>query len=161
MADIQESPLPGVGVRRDFLTKAGERIGVLAHQTGERDLLIYDRDSPENCREIRRLDPSDSRALAGLLGAPVSGDAVSRLQHEVEGLVVDWMPVKERWRCAGHTIRDYGLRTETGVSIVAVLREEQTIPAPVPDFRMKAGDTLVVVGTAEGVKEALTLLRGS
>jgi TrkA domain protein len=46
------------------------------------------------------------------------------------------------------------------VSIVAVLRGDGAIPAPTPDAVLEPGDTLVVVGTAEGIKE-LTKLLGS
>ena len=34
-----------------------------------------------------------------------------------------------------------------GSSIVAVLRGANAIPSPGPDFRLAAGDTLIVIGT--------------
>jgi len=40
------------------------------------------------------------------------------------------------------------------------VRGERAIPAPTPDQRLEADDTLVVVGTARGVRE-LTALLGS
>ena len=46
------------------------------------------------------------------------------------------------------------------VSIVAVLRGGGAIPAPTPDVRLEAGDTLVVVGTTDGIS-ALSDLVGS
>ncbi len=51
------------------------------------------------------------------------------------------------------------IRTRTGVSVIAVLRGEQAHPAPGPEFRMEAGDVLVVIGTADGIGSADTLLR--
>jgi len=44
------------------------------------------------------------------------------------------------------------------VSIVAILRGDGAIPAPPPDARLERGDTLVVVGTAQGIKELSKLL---
>jgi TrkA domain protein len=61
---------------------------------------------------------------------------------------------------AGGTIADTQARTRTGVSIVAVLHNTTATPAPRPDFRFQAGDTLVVVGTAAGIK-ALSRLLGT
>ena len=44
------------------------------------------------------------------------------------------------------------------MSIVAILRGDGAIPAPAPDAVLEPGDTLVVVGTAQGVKELSKLL---
>ena len=47
MAEIDETELPGIGVRREFTTRGGMRLGVIATRTGSRDLLLYDRDDPD------------------------------------------------------------------------------------------------------------------
>ena len=44
------------------------------------------------------------------------------------------------------------------MSIVAILRGDGAVPAPAPDADLEPGDTLVVVGTARGVKELSKLL---
>ena len=44
------------------------------------------------------------------------------------------------------------------MSIVAIVRGDGAIPAPTPDAGLEPGDTLVVVGTAQGVKELSKLL---
>ena len=53
---------------------------------------------------------------------------------------------------------DTRMRTETGVSVVAVLRRAEAIPSPGPDFRLAGGDTLIVIGTREGVGVAADIL---
>ncbi len=50
------------------------------------------------------------------------------------------------------------MRTETGVSIVAVLRRTGAVPSPTPDFRLAGGDTLILIGTREGVDAAAVIL---
>ena len=40
VVDIQETNLPGVGLRHDFTTRAGRQLGVVTHRTGRRDLLV-------------------------------------------------------------------------------------------------------------------------
>ena len=47
MADIEETELPGVGVRREFTTRAGMRLGVIQTRSGRRDLLLFDLDVPD------------------------------------------------------------------------------------------------------------------
>jgi TrkA domain protein len=157
--DITETALPGVGLRHDFTTRAGRQLGVVTHRTGRRDLLIYDRDDPDRC-EVIQLTDDEADALADLLGADRLVSHLAKLQQQIEGLAIDWLEVRAGSPYAGGTIADTQARSRTGVSIVAIVRGERAIPAPTPDQRLEAGDTLVVVGTAKGVGE-LTALLGS
>lgn len=158
MADVTEVHLPGVGVRHDFVTRAGLRLGVLVHRTGRRELLVYGADDPDACRAVVPLDPSDTATLAELLGASQVSEAITSVQR-LEGLAVDWLTVTPTSACAGATLRDSALRTETGVSIVAVIRDDQTIPAPQPDFVLQEGDVAVAVGTPAGIGKLVGLFR--
>ena len=45
-----------------------------------------------------------------------------------------------------------------GVSIVAVLRDEDAYPAPGPEYGLLDDDTVVVVGTPEGITATAALL---
>ncbi|HEX2195629.1 MAG TPA: TrkA C-terminal domain-containing protein, partial [Actinomycetota bacterium] len=81
------------------------------------------------------------------------------LQQQIEGLVIDWLPVRSDSPYAGRAIADTRMRTRTGVSVAAIVRGEEAIPAPGPDVRVQSDDYLVVVGTARGVEEAVALLR--
>jgi TrkA domain protein len=157
--DIQETALPGVGLRHDFTTRAGRQLGVVTHRTGRRDLLVYDRDDPDRCQEVIQLTDDEADALAELLGAARLVEHLARLQ-QVEGLAIDWLEIRAGSPYDGGTIGDTQARSRTGVSIVAILRGDRAIPAPSPQDRLAAGDTLVVVGTAQGVK-ALSDLLGS
>jgi TrkA domain protein len=88
MAKVEETKLPGLGLRYDFLTARGNRLGVVHHRTGRRELLIYDRDDPDTCRDVIALDEDDSRTLAELLGASRVAEQLDHLQ-QVEGLAID------------------------------------------------------------------------
>jgi len=159
MSDVNETPLPGLGVRYDFVTSAGNRIGVVHHRTGRRDLLVYERGDPDTCRAVAALDEGDSRTLAEILGGARVEEQLAELKQGVEGLAIDWLPVAAGTPYAGATIGDTRARTRTGTSIVALLRGEEAVPAPGPEARLEADDTLVVVGTARGIEELVVLLR--
>jgi TrkA domain protein len=160
MSRIEETRLPGVGVRHEFTTRAGKRIGVLAHRSGHRELLIYDEADPDACRETVRLDEEDSHTLAELLGADQITERITNLQQSVEGLALDWLTIPPGSAYAGATIGDTQLRRRTGVSVVAIIRDDQTIPAPGPEVRLEPGDSAVVVGPAECIQKAFELLQG-
>ena len=69
MARIEETRLPGIGTRHDFITSAGARIGVVTHRDGRRELLVFGERDPDECRATLELSEDDARALADLLGA--------------------------------------------------------------------------------------------
>ncbi|HEX6229921.1 MAG TPA: cation:proton antiporter regulatory subunit [Solirubrobacterales bacterium] len=160
MPDVDETRLPGVGIRHDFLTEEGRRIGVISHFTGRRSLLLYDSHDPDSCRDTVELSEDDLRTLADLLGASHVTEHLANLRQNLKGLAIDWLPVEGDSPFAGRPLGATELRTRTGVSIVALIRGEETIPSPTPDTTIEAGDTAVVVGTPEGIGDALALLRG-
>ncbi|HEY7659305.1 MAG TPA: cation:proton antiporter regulatory subunit [Actinomycetota bacterium] len=159
MGTVNETPLPGIGVRYDFDAEGGTRLGVIHHRTGLRELVLYERDDPDTAHDLIRLSPEDSRTLAELLGVSQVAKELAELEADVAGLAVDRLPLDARSPFHGGTIGDTGARTRTGVSIVAVLREGSAHPAPGPAFGLQGGDVLVVVGTPRGIEELAVLLR--
>lgn len=158
--DIQETNLPGVGLRHDFTTRAGRQLGVVTHRTGRRDLLVYDREDPDACQEVVQLTDEEADALAELLGAARLVEHLAALTQRIEGLAIDWLPIRSGSPYAGKAIADTQARSRTGVSIVAVLRGRTAFPAPEPSFAFQPGDTAVVVGTPAGVRTLTSLLDG-
>lgn len=156
---VEETRLPGIGLRHDFVTASGRRIGVVSHRTGRRDFLVYDEADPDASREVVQLTGEEADALAEFLGAPRVIERLGVLNEQVEGLVTEQLPIQPESRYAGRTLGETETRTRTGASIVAVLREGAPIVSPGPDFRFAAGDTLLVVGTAEGVAGVTEILR--
>jgi TrkA domain protein len=159
MAEVSETKLPGLGVRYDFVTSEGQRLGVVHHRSGRREVVLFDEQDPDASLGVVRLDEDDSRTLAELLGSSRIVRELSDLQQDIKGLAIDWLPVADGTPYAGKSIADTRARTRTGASIVAVLRGEAAHPAPDPDFVLSPGDVLVVVGTPRGIEELVLILR--
>jgi TrkA domain protein len=155
--EVTEIRLPGVGVRHEYTTSDGERVGVVSHRSGRREIVVYDRDDPDKCRSTLHLSPDDTRTLAELLGAPHLSEALASVQR-LEGLAIDWITVPEGSRFVGSTIGDGQFRSRTGASIVAVVRQNTPLPSPGPDHRFEAGDVAVSVGTQEGLDQLRQLI---
>lgn len=160
MAEVYETKLPGVGVRHDFVTEDGDRVGVIVHRTGRREIVVYDSDDPDACSPMLNLTAADTRIMGELLGASQVVEAVGAVQHEIDGLSIEWIPLVDSSPAVGGTIEDGAYRTRTGASIVAVVRIDTTVPAPTPDYRFVAGDTAVAVGTTEGLARLRDLMTG-
>jgi TrkA domain protein len=158
MAEIKEVQLPGLGVRYEYVTQEGNRVGVVAHRSGRKELYLVDKKDPDSFRRVLELSGEDAHTLAEILGGSRVATELAELQQRIEGLAIDWLPVRADSYYAGKTIGESRVRTRTGVSIVAILRGEQALPAPEPDLRLEAGDYLVVVGTTRGIEQVVELL---
>jgi TrkA domain protein len=159
MTEVSEVELPGVGVRHEFRTEDGNRVGVVSHRSGRREIYLAVASDPDRFKRALRLSEQDARTLAEILGASHVAEELAQLQQKIEGLAIDWLPVREDSPFARRPIGAARVRTRTGVSVVAVLRGDQAIPAPGPDVEMEPGDYLVVVGTPRGIEQVVELLR--
>lgn len=164
MVHMEETHLPGVGVRHDFESLSGKRVGVLTHRDGRRELYVSGSDhgpTPEGTATIT-LDPDEAAKVADLLGNVTISRQPSALVQDVEGLAVNWLPVKPGSPFVGRALAETRMRTRTGASVVAVMRADRAVAAPEPDFVLKAQDVAVLIGTPEGIAAATELLeRGS
>jgi TrkA domain protein len=159
MANINETTLPGVGIRHDFETKAGDRLGTITHRSGRRDLLFYNRQDPDACSKVVRLEEEESRALTELLGASPVTESLENFQQSLGDLTLDWLPITDVWSCTSCQVQDLKLTEKTGAVIVGVVRGGQVIPAPEWDFRLQSGDMAIIVGTPDGISQAQALLQ--
>ncbi len=57
------------------------------------------------------------------------------------------------------SLRSLGLRTATGATVVAVYREDDSIPNPGPDETLQAGDVLLLMGDKDQIRKASEYLR--
>ncbi|MFB7654010.1 MULTISPECIES: cation:proton antiporter regulatory subunit [unclassified Streptomyces] len=150
------TPLPGIGVRYDLVTRERRRFSVVAERDGARTLSGYRQDDPDDRAFSVRLSADEAAAVVdALMPAHHSPSLLSTTEL---GLVAERivLPAASHWN--GRLLGDTRTRTDTGVSIVAVLRRAEALPSPGPGFRLAGGDTLIVIGTREGVDAAAALL---
>ena len=159
MGHIEETRLPGIGTRLDFVTEDGRRMGVVQHHGGQREVFVCRPDDPDRAQWDLKLSEDDAHSLVDALGVVSVAEETGRRSYGVEGLVFEWLDVADDSPAVGRSIGQLQVRTRTGASIVAVLRPTGSVPAPEPNFVIEAGDTVVAAGTAEGVESARVLLQ--
>lgn len=161
MTRINETKLPGVGTLHDFECESGARVGVISHHGDRREVVLYDSADPDRVSESAAMTADEARVLADLLGGTTVTERLDDLRQEIAGLAIDWLPISPHSPYAGKTIGETALRSRTGVSIVALVRGSQPLPAPGPEQALLGDDTAVVVGTVEGIDAAARLLATS
>ncbi len=63
-----------------------------------------------------------------------------------------YLDIKPTCRFAGDKLKDSGLRSEYGVSVSSIRRDDDFIPLPGGDMRIFPGDTLGIIGTDSQIK---------
>lgn len=161
MTELTETPMPGLGIRWGMATRAGRALAVISHQTGRRDLIVYDRDDPDAAAASVELSQDEAHTVAELLGGSRIVERLDDLTHQVEGLAIEWLKVGAASEIAGQPLSESQVRTRTGASIVALVRGSTAIPSPGADDVVLAGDTAVIVGDRASAAQLAALLDAS
>ncbi|KUL46725.1 cation:proton antiporter regulatory subunit [Streptomyces regalis] len=158
--DVTEVLLPGVGLRYEFTNHRGERVGVVARRTGDFELVVYAGEDPDEGRPVLELNSEEADTVAEILGAPRIAERFADLTKEVPGLVSGQVRVGAGSAYDGRPLGATRARTQTGASIVAVVRGEDVIASPTPQEVLRGGDVLVVIGTHEGITGVARIVQG-
>ncbi|WP_405774803.1 cation:proton antiporter regulatory subunit [Streptomyces sp. NBC_01538] len=153
---LRATPLPGIGVQYDLITREHRHLSVVAHRDGGRTVSLYREDDPDSCAQSLRLTAPEAASLIDALSP--SHHSPSLLSTTALGLVAERVEVAAGSRWNGRVLGETRMRTETGASVVAVLRLAEAIPSPTPAFRLAGGDVVIVIGTREGVDAAAAIL---
>ena len=88
--ELQQTPLPGVGVRYDFCTADSRQVGLVLYRSGTAELVVYAQDDPDSVAESVVLQVEERHALAELLAVPPGEhDPQARTHHRVWHLSED------------------------------------------------------------------------
>jgi CPA2 family monovalent cation:H+ antiporter-2 len=96
-----------------------------------------------------------------LRGVRIEGKGFDALAQYLVGTTADTVLVPEKSAVAGKTLAEAGLGERSGVTVIAVVRDGRSTPNPPSDFRLTAGDILVLLGNHQQLDEAIRLLAPS
>lgn len=68
--EIENTVLPGIGVRQEIQLAQGNRLSVVTRRNGLRDLVLYDTEDPDSAAATVELTNEEANTVAELLGAP-------------------------------------------------------------------------------------------
>lgn len=157
--DIREHDLPGVGKKFAIKTGEGDRMTVIIHNTGAREIYHFKEGEDYPFHAIRLSDP-DARKLGAVLGGAYFQPPVAESMDMVlEQLSIEWLPVDRASALAGRSLQEAAIRQQTGASVIAILRNGKAYPNPQPDEVIRAGDTLMVIGDREQVSRFAAVCR--
>jgi len=155
---VTETDLPGVGVRFELQTNSDRAVGVVVHQSGRRDLIVYDAKDADRASESVGLTEDEAHTLGEILGGSEVLEHLDEALHRLGDLEISWIEISSDCALAGMTLAEASLRTRTGAGVVALLCGARSIPIPGGSDRLEPGDTAVVVGMPAAVEATTALL---
>ncbi|WP_226042994.1 TrkA C-terminal domain-containing protein [Natrinema sp. DC36] len=154
---VFETQLPGVGRRYQVSFPAGGTFSIVIHNDGSRQ--VFWRDDPDSdSEELFTTTERDAQKLAEIFEGAFFESVSDDLDNALSEARVKWVAIPDESSVVGQTIGEVGIRTQTGISILAIERGDQTIANPLPDTQLQADDILVVVGEDDAHQALDTLL---
>jgi TrkA domain protein len=148
--ELRETRLPGVGVKYLLPLHGGDRLSIILHNDGKRELYLF-RPGDEEPRAVIALDDGEARQLGAVIGGAYERPKiVEELEMALGELQIEWIPVPDTSPWIGKTLAECEFRRKTGVTVIAILREPEPVSGAQPQDVVMSGDTLVTVGKAGG-----------
>ena len=147
--ELKETRLPGVGVKWSMTLSSGTRLTVIQHNDGDREIYVHRRAGDEDPAAVFELHDDEARQLGAVLGGAYERPKiVEDLEMALGEFQIEWVKVPGRSWVHGRTLAEAAFRKRTGVTVIAILRESESIAGAQPEDVILEGDTIVVVGKA-------------
>lgn len=161
MSTIRESNLPGVGRKFQIEATSGDRLTIVIHDDGTRELYHFTRKDQDRVASVVILTDSEARQVAGIIGGlTYVPKALPSAEIVLDDLLLQWYTIPPGSACIGKTIRELQVRTATGASIVSIIEPDQMKRIhPEADTVLNEGATLILAGdrrTISALKRLLT-----
>jgi CPA2 family monovalent cation:H+ antiporter-2 len=93
-----------------------------------------------------------------LRGLHLPGRRLDELSRFLAGTTTDTFLILEGSPAPGRSLEEIELRAQSGVTVIAVVRDGKSIQNPGADFRLAAGDVLVLLGSHKELDQATQML---
>ncbi|MEW6410026.1 MAG: cation:proton antiporter regulatory subunit [Nitrospirota bacterium] len=147
---MHEAELPGVGKKCWITTSAGEKVTIIRHNIGKIEVYHFMK-GEESPSRVFELTEEEARQIGAILTGRCETRIVETMDVVMKDLVIEWVKIEPSSSMVGKSIKEMEIRKKTGVSIVAIIREEAGIPSPAPDEIIHSGDLLLIIGRADQI----------
>ena len=148
MSSVSESNLPGVGRKFQVETLSGDRLTIVIHDDGTRELYHFNRKNLDRAVSVLVLSDGEARQIAGIIGGlTYVPKSLPSTEVVLEDLVLEWFTIPQGATAIGKTISHLQVRTKTGSSIVSIIEPNRvTRRNPEAGTLLNEGATLILAG---------------
>ena len=150
---IRESELPGIGQKFEIITRNDEKLVIVIHDDGRRELYHFDNEHEDVISSIT-LNDQESRQMASIIGGMVyKPQALETIEMSLGDLVIEWFKVEPGAKATNQTIGSIDIRSNYNVTVIAHSKKgKKQLNNPGPDSIIETGDTLVISGERKDIR---------
>lgn len=154
---VRESELPGIGQKIEIETRSDDKIAIVIHDDGRREIYHFNDEDREECTSTVTFNDTEARQISAILGGLVyKPKALEQVEVAIDELIIEWFKVEKQSDAVHKTIGDLDVRQNYGVTIIAIIKKDQKkILSPGPETVINEGDTLVISGERKELKKLI------
>src|SRR5574337_458588 len=156
MSEIKECDLPGIGKKFTLELDSGDKLVVVIHSSGEREVFKFTKDNDEPT-SVTTLTDEEARQIGAILSGTYFQPVIEEEQKlAIKNATMEWIKIVSDSTLANKKIEELDIRKKTGVTITTIIRGETVIPNPSSSEIIKPQDTIIVIGSNEQINNFLT-----
>lgn len=152
--NVRESDLPGIGKKFEVEVRGGDKLVIIIHDDGRRELYHFYHENPEDSVSMITLNDNDARSVAAIIGGMAyKPQAMETMDVILDNLIIEWYKIEVGSKCIGKTIGEMQVRQKIGVTIIASIeKNHKKYINPQADYVFSSEATLVVAGERKDLK---------
>ncbi|MFD1356946.1 cation:proton antiporter regulatory subunit [Fictibacillus halophilus] len=153
---VKEIELPGIGRKFEVEIANGDKVVVIVHDDGRREIYHFDKNDYEESLSSVTLSDTESRQFAAIIGGIIyRPKAIENIEMAFDELMIEWYRIEPGSFSVNRTIGELDIRQKYEVSVIAIVKGNEKILNPGPETMIHEGDMLVISGERHGVKRII------
>ncbi|WP_345807929.1 cation:proton antiporter regulatory subunit [Bacillus pumilus] len=154
---VRETELPGIGHKAEMITRNNEKLAIITHDDGRREMYHFQEDDHGESISGILLNDEETRQIAAILGGMVYKlKAFETVEVAIDKLMIEWFKIEKNAPAVQQNIGDLSVRQYDQVTVIAIVRKSyEKMLNPEPETVIEEGDTLVISGERQEIKNLI------